>query len=77
MNYRLTAKYTIRSHWFLDLDLNLVADWYVRWDKLYVKFNAHDEDYVEIQPDMASDDDIYAIEDPEEIDCWKEEIQLT
>lgn len=76
MGDRLTAKYTIRSHWFLDFDLNLVADWYVRWDTLHVKFNELDEQYVEIEPDMASNDDIYAIEDPEETDFWKEEIKL-
>jgi hypothetical protein len=50
----LTVCYQVESNWNLEFDLKDVADWYVKWDKLFVKHNQDDEDYEEYEPDFSA-----------------------
>lgn len=62
----LTVCYEAASSWNLEFDLNDVADWYVKWDTLFVKHNEEDEDYHEYEPaDSASEN--YDFKRPSEI----------
>jgi len=60
----LFANYTLDSYWELDFDLDSVADWYVRWDTLHVKFNPGDTNYVKIQPTFSAEDDAEGLKTP-------------
>ena len=44
------ANYFYTSVFKFEFDLDVVFDWYVKWDILHVKFNENDEDYLEIEP---------------------------
>lgn len=46
------ANYAICSAFEIDFDLNVVFDWYVKWDTLYVKFNSTDTEYEKFEPDF-------------------------
>ncbi len=50
----LTVYYQAASNWDLEFDLKDVADWYVKWDTLFVKHNEDDEDYEEYEADCSA-----------------------
>lgn len=62
----LTVCYEAASNWSLNFDLNDVADWYVKWDTLFVKHNEDDEDYDEYEPDNSASES-YDFKRPHEI----------
>lgn len=65
MSGTLTAFYSVASTWELDFDLNSVADWYVNHDVLHVKWNAEDDEYEEIEPTYAADEDTEMYKHPQ------------
>ena len=67
MLFRLDANYSSNSVWFLDFDLREVAEWYIRWDTLYVKFLHSDLDFTVIEPDVVAENDHDAYKSPDEI----------
>lgn len=72
MNTVLEAHYEVSSRWELPFDLAYVAEWYVKHDSLYVKFNASDRDFIEFSPDYPASgfDDPYKY--PFAVEHWLE-----
>jgi hypothetical protein len=68
MTYELTASYSTISRWELDFNLDSVFDWYIRWDKLFVKFKELDEDYDEFEPYFSCSDDTDSFKYPIQTD---------
>jgi hypothetical protein len=68
MTYELTAAYSTISRWELDFNLDTVFDWYVRWDKLHVKFKELDEEYDEFEPYFSCSDDTDSFKYPIQTD---------
>ena len=64
MTYGFIARYKVNSYWELDFDLNKVEEWYVRWDTLYVKFRATDNNFIEIKPFFSASMDPYSYQQP-------------
>ena len=54
MNSVLEAHYSVTSRWELPFDLNYVAEWHVKHDTLYVKFNTSDREFAEFEPDVSA-----------------------
>jgi hypothetical protein len=52
MNSVLEAHYSVTSRWELPFDLNYVAEWHVKHDTLYVKFNTSDREFAAFEPDV-------------------------
>jgi len=67
MQYRLDANYSANSIWFLDFDLKEVAEFYIRWDTLYVKFLHTDDDFIGFEPDIAAENDHDVYKTPNEV----------
>ena len=68
MTYELTASYSPISRWELDFNLHTVFDWYIKWDKLYVKFEELDEEYDEFEPYFSCSDDTDSFKYPIQTD---------
>ena len=61
--YQLCATYNPQSYWELDFNLNDCADWYIRWDTLFVQFS-NGQDYVEYEPILDVNNDIDSFKHP-------------
>lgn len=66
MTCKIYATYKSTSIWELNFDLHSVADWYIEWDCLYVKFKDSDADYQCIDPTFSAEDDTETYKYPEE-----------
>jgi hypothetical protein len=66
MSSTLVATYSPVAYWELDFDLTKVADWFVKWDELHVKFNPTDLSYQVITANFSADDDVQGFKNPTE-----------
>lgn len=66
MSHYLTATYKPCSYWELEFNLNDVAEWYVKWDTLHVKFKDSDTEFTEFEPTSSAEDDHEGFKTPNE-----------
>ena len=64
MSSTLIATYSPVACWELEFDLRTVADWYVKWDELHVKFKPTDITYTVITADYSADEDVQGFKYP-------------
>ena len=55
--YTLEAQYTAYSQWDIDFDISTVADWYIKYDTLFVQHNKDDDDWEKYHPSASGECD--------------------
>jgi hypothetical protein len=64
MSCTLIATYSPVASWDLEFDLRTVADWFVEWDELHVKFTSSDLTYTVFTADYSADEDVEGFKNP-------------
>lgn len=72
MNSALEAHYSMTSRWELPFGLTFVADWYVKRDTLYVKFNTSDREFAEFEPNVSACEFDEPYDHPTAVEHWQE-----